>query len=52
MVNFREVNDNDILKEWSKKYNVNYLNSSYGNCSYHTRDKSRNSTVEVLITNY
>ena len=43
---------NDILKEWSKKYKVNYLSSSYGNCSYHTRDKSRNSTVEVLITNY
>ena len=43
---------NDILKEWSKKYNVNYLSSSYGNCNYHTKDKSRNSTVEVLITNY
>lgn len=43
---------NDILKEWSKKYNINYLSSSYGNCNYHTKDKSRNSTVEVLITNY
>ena len=43
---------NDILKEWSKKYNVNYLSSSYGNCNYHTKDKSHNSTVEVLITNY
>ena len=43
---------NDILKEWSKKYNVNYLSSSYGNCNYHTKDKSCNSTVEVLITNY
>ena len=43
---------NDILKEWSKKYNINYLNHTYGNCNYHTKDKSDNSTVEVLITNY
>ena len=43
---------NDILKEWSKKYNVNYLNNTYGNCNYHARDKSDNSTIEVLITNY
>lgn len=43
---------NDILKEWSKKYNVNYLNHTYGNCNYHAKDKSSDSTVEVLITNY
>lgn len=43
---------NDILKEWSKKYNINYLNHTYGNCNYHAKDKSNNSTVEVLITNY
>lgn len=43
---------NDILKEWAKKYNINYLDYNYGNCSYHTKDKSKNSTVEVLITNY
>ena len=43
---------NDILIEWSKKYNVHYLNHTYGNCNYHTKDKSNNSTVEVLITNY
>ena len=43
---------NDILKEWAGKYNINYLNHSYGNCNYHTKDKSNNSTVEVLITNY
>lgn len=42
---------NDILKEWSKNYNVHYLNNTYGNCNYHAKDKS-NSTVEVLITNY
>ena len=45
-------NSNDILKEWSKKYTVHYLNNTYGNCNYHTKDKSMNSTVEVLITNY
>ena len=43
---------NDILKEWSKKYNVHHLNNTYGNCNYHTKDKSKNSTDEVLITNY
>lgn len=43
---------NDILKEWSKKYNIHRLNKSYGNCSHSAKDKSMNSTVEVLITNY
>ena len=43
---------NDILKEWSKKYKVIHLNNTYGNCNYHTKDKSNNSTTEVLITNY
>jgi adenine-specific DNA-methyltransferase len=43
---------NNILKEWSKKYNVNYLNHTYSNCNYHAKDKSVGGTVEVLITNY
>lgn len=43
---------NEILKVWTEKYNVHYLNYSYGNCNYHAKDKSENSTVEVLITNY
>jgi len=45
---------NDILKNWSKKYNVNYLQSNYDNCSYYKneRKENKNSTVEVLITNY
>ena len=43
---------NNILKEWSKKYNIHYLNHNYGNCNYQTKDKSKNSTIEVLITNY
>lgn len=43
---------NEILKEWAKSYNINYLDYNYGNCSYHTKDKSTDSTIEVLITNY
>ena len=26
--------ENTILKEWSKKYNVHFLNKRYDNCSY------------------
>jgi len=44
--------ENTRLKMWSLKYNVHYLNHSYGNCSYQAKDKSKDSTVEVLITNY
>lgn len=43
---------NDILIEWSRNYKVNYLNNTYSNCNYQAKDKSKNSTVEVLITNY
>ena len=45
-------NSKEILKEWSKKYKVIHLNNSYGNCNYQTKDKSNNSTDEVLIINY
>lgn len=41
---------NDILKEWSQKYNIHYLDCTYGNCNYQRKDKSE--SVEVLITNY
>jgi DNA adenine methylase Dam len=43
---------NDLLKKWSNNYNTNYIESDYGNCNYQAKDKSKNSTVEVLITNY
>ena len=43
---------NELLKEWSNKYNVYHLDKTYGNCNYHTKDKSKDSTDEVLITNY
>ena len=42
---------NKILIDWSKKYNVNYLNYDYSNCNYHKKDNGHKS-VEVLITNY
>lgn len=42
---------NDILIEWSKKYNIHHLNTSYSNCNYQTKDKVSKSD-EVLITNY
>ena len=40
---------NEILKEWSKKYNVKYLNHDYSNSSYNTK---KGKSEEVLITNY
>ena len=43
---------NYILMEWSNKYNVHYLNNDYSNSSYQRQDKTKNQTVEVLITNY
>lgn len=42
---------NDALIEWSKKYNVQYIDKTYSNCSYHFKDRGTK-TVEVLITNY
>ena len=45
---------NLILQSWIEKNNfhVNYLNKDYSNCNYHTLDKSKNASVEVLVTNY
>lgn len=42
---------NDALIEWSKKYNVLYIDKTYSNCSYHFKNRGTK-TVEVLITNY
>ena len=42
---------NEILINWSKKYNVHYLNYDYSNCNYHKKDNGHKS-IEVLITNY
>ncbi len=48
---FNKGKTNDLLIEWSKKYNVTHLDYSYSNCSYHTKDK-QSKPDEVLITNY
>lgn len=40
---------NEYLIEWSKKYNVYHLNSSYSNSSHNT---NRGKSDEVLVTNY
>lgn len=47
--------ENIILKNWLQKrpqYNVNYIDSNYGNASYNTFIRDKNSSQEVLITNY
>ena len=43
--------ENRLLKKWSQKYNVHYLDFNYQNSSYHAR-KTELDTQEVLITNY
>ena len=48
---FSKGKTNDMLIEWSKKYNVHHLDYTYQNCSYHTKDKNTKPD-EVLITNY
>lgn len=41
---------NQLLIDWSKKYNVYIIENSFNNSNY--RRKNKNDTVEVLITNY
>ena len=45
---------NHILLSWIEEngYHINYLNKDYSNCNYHTLDKSKDASVEVLVTNY
>lgn len=43
---------NELLVAWSKKYRVHHLHHTYHNCNYQAKDKSKNSTQEVLIVNY
>jgi len=42
---------NDMLIEWSKMYNVEYLDKKYNNCSYHGKNTEKK-TVEVFVSNY
>lgn len=41
---------NDILSEWSKKYNVIDVSSDFSNCNY--QRKNAGETKEVLVRNY
>lgn len=41
---------NEMLTEWSKKYNVYIIKNTFNNSNY--RRKKKNDTIEVLITNY
>lgn len=43
---------NDILIEWSKKFNIHYLDKDYNNCNYQNIGRRNNKTVEVFICNY
>ena len=43
--------ENTMLIKWSKKYNINYVDKKYSNCSYHFKDRNTK-TIEVIITNY
>lgn len=45
-------NRNKRLIEWSKRYNIHCINNTYNNSNYQSKDKGKNTTVEVLITNY
>ena len=48
---FHKGMSNELLIEWSKKYNIHYIDKTYSNCNY--QFKERNAvTVEVLVTNY
>lgn len=42
---------NDLLINWSEKYNVYYIDHSYNNCNHQFKYKN-NKSVEVLITNF
>ena len=44
--------NNDILIEWSKKFNIHYLDKDYNNCNYQDIARRNNKTVEVFICNY
>ncbi len=44
---------NTTLADWANenRYNIHYINNSYGNSNYHKKDKS-DKDIKVLITNY
>ena len=42
---------NDCLIEWSKNYNVKFIDKNYKNCNYHLKGKN-SQTQEVIVYNY
>ena len=47
-------NKNNILQNWlnERKYNIYHLDCNYVNSSYHRKNKNKDGSLEVLITNY
>lgn len=48
---YHKGQENKILAEWSQKYKIHYIDSSYSNCNYQLKSRELES-VEVLVTNY
>lgn len=48
----KQSKTNLTLKDWAEEhgYKIHYLNTTYGNCNYQKKDKTKD--IEVLITNY
>ena len=44
--------ENTLLINWSKKYNIHYLDKDYSTCNYLLKERDKTKTVEVLVTNY
>jgi len=52
---YHQDETNEILKKWLKEnqgYNVKRINFNYSNSNYQKKIRTKNSTLEVLITNY
>lgn len=46
---------NDVLKSWvlsNQNYKINFIDFHYSNSNYQTLNRDKNSSIEVLITNY
>lgn len=51
---YHKGKSNDLLISWIEKNNfhINYLKKDYSNCNYHSINKDKNASIEVLVTNY
>ena len=43
---------NRILEKWIVKYKVHHISHNYSNSNYQTKNRDRESTKEILVTNY